>query len=148
MSCSCHTYNQGDAGPRIWVCPEHGRTGLLGVSLRFQQQDVFKEFADFWDFSAGVLQTRRAICRGKGEIYYDEDSLWTDVNKALMEVRRAYLPPPPPVKTTPVEKGARPLDVVTALIAVALIMAMGLLAFNIGTNPRIKECVSTSTVRN
>lgn len=87
----------GDMAPRIWECPEHGKTGFAAFDIMFEQQTLFTGHSDilrkrardeFWYFVMGILVRKRAEARVKGGIYFDEDHLWTDVRKELDRIAR------------------------------------------------------------
>lgn len=87
----------GDMAPRIWECPEHGKTGFAAFDILFEQQTLFTGHSDvllkrardeFWYFVMGILVRKRAEARVKDAIYFDEDHLWTDVRKELDRIAR------------------------------------------------------------
>lgn len=92
MTCTC-PHGGGDGGPMIWHCPEHGFTGLMGFSIRFNRQSIFKDEFDFWCFCMGVLKSEQAVARHTDKIYYDEDYLWHDVDAALTQLQNRWLAP-------------------------------------------------------
>ena len=83
--------------PRLWECPEHGRTGMIGFSVLYEQQTAFPKSDDmgpetpraieardeFWFFCRGITAQKRVL---NGGFYADEDYLWPDVQKELIRL--------------------------------------------------------------
>ncbi|USN14685.1 hypothetical protein DOMOVOI_02110 [Brevundimonas phage vB_BpoS-Domovoi] len=98
VPCVCSAKaSAGDMAPRLWECPEHGKTGFSAFDIMFEQQTLFTGHSDylkrqardeFWLFCMGILVRRRAECRVVGEIYFDEDHLWKDVRKELDRIAK------------------------------------------------------------
>lgn len=69
-------------GPRLWVCPTHGRMAvddLAGLFYVYQEQLPSLSWPEFWEVALGVLASERIRCRVQGREYFPEDYLLTDV---------------------------------------------------------------------